>query len=126
VGKGEKLDKLLWMEPPTLIDVFKILAGVVGGFALYLLRCRKQLLYGIVELVFSVIILTLTFIPQLSYLTADSSFLGSYLVRGIGLLTGLYTLVRGMDNIDKSLTAKWRKRWDLVFHGSSKGKISNR
>jgi hypothetical protein len=115
------MDKLLWMEPPTLVDLFKILCGVFGGFALYCLRCRKLLFYGIVELIFSVIILTLTFIPQLSYLTADSSFLGSYLVRGIGLLTGLYTFVRGMDNIDKSksLPPNWRKTWGTVFHGSA-------
>jgi len=53
------MDKLFWMQPPTLIDVINILYG-------FLVLCytyyddRKSLSYGIAELIFSFVILART------------------------------------------------------------------
>ena len=54
---------LFWLETPTLLNLFEIIGALAFGVFLYLLRCRKQLWYGVIELVFSVIVLTITFIP---------------------------------------------------------------
>jgi len=35
--------------------------------------------------------------------------------KAVGILGGIYILVRGMDNIDKDLPQKWRRVWDCVF-----------
>jgi hypothetical protein len=39
----------------------------------------------------------------------------SLLPRGIGIFSGIYIIVRGLDNIDKGLPLKFRKRWDRCF-----------
>jgi len=108
---------LFWLETPTLLNLFEIIGALAFGVFLYLLRCRKQLWYGVIELVFSVIVLTITFIPQADLLAAKSALLGDYLLKGIGTATGLYILVRGMDNVRNGLPKPARVEWDRVFSG---------
>jgi hypothetical protein len=33
----------------------------------------------------------------------------------VGILAGIYILVRGMDNMDKDLPPNWRRTWDRLF-----------
>jgi hypothetical protein len=37
-----KMDKLVWMHTPTLIDFIKIFFSLLGGCALYLQTCRGR------------------------------------------------------------------------------------
>jgi uncharacterized membrane protein len=81
--------------------IYLLLAIVAGGL-FYSLRSRNRILYGFIEIVVGVAIFCIIFdiIPTPTLLTADSGqsawFTAPYIV---SLLTGIYALVRGLDNI---------------------------
>lgn len=103
------------------MEVIGIFTAICVGLVLYGLRCRKPLIYGLLEIAVAVVIITLTFYPQKSYLllSEEPTWFGWLLSKAVGISTGVYVLVRGLDNVDKGLTAELRGRqwWDRVFRG---------
>jgi hypothetical protein len=85
-------------------SVIGILVTVCLGLFFYGLRCRWQLAYGLV-LAVALAVIFLTFYPQTSYLllNADPPWGGWLLQKSVGVTSGIYVMVRGLDNIDKGL-----------------------
>jgi hypothetical protein len=80
-----------------VITAYGILALVaIAGAGLYALRGRYRLVYGVAET--AVGYLTAV---RLVFPTTNIHSIG--LVQGIGLLGGLYIIVRGLDNVAKGL-----------------------
>jgi hypothetical protein len=93
-----------------------ILLTITAGLFFYWLRCRFQLLYGLCEILVAVVVIHLTFLPAAIVLgTGAVSFASLLMSKAVGIIGGIYILVRGMDNIDKDLPPKWRRVWDCVF-----------
>jgi hypothetical protein len=92
--------------------VIWIFATVAVGLLFYVLRCRQQLAYGVVELVVALAVIILTFYPQTHYLEdlQVPPWWGWILSRGVGASAGIYVMVRGLDNIHKGLPSKWRSK----------------
>jgi hypothetical protein len=102
---------------PNLTQAGLIVLTLAMGIFLYRLRCTHRFLYGIIEIVASLLVMYVTWVPQRSFqlLNQGTSLLGNYIITGIGVLTGVYILVRGLDNIDTDLPVGWRFPWDRVF-----------
>jgi hypothetical protein len=100
----------------ALIGIF---VTVTIGLLFYVLRCRRQLAYGLIELGFALAVIVLTFYPQTNYLLLEGgpSWLGWLLSKSVGTSAGIYVMVRGLDNIDKGLSPKWRGKWERIFYG---------
>jgi hypothetical protein len=82
----------------------------------YWLRCRLRFWYGVCEIGVATVVAYLTFVPQTNYPLLNSQpFLVRYLLMGAGVLTSVYILVRGMDNMDQDLPPTWRLVWDRAF-----------
>src|SRR3974377_761570 len=95
---------------------FVITIGV--GLFFYVLRCRRILYYGVIELIVAVVIIFLTFHPPFVTLIADEySWSGLLLSKGVGVLAGVYFMVRALDNIEKGLPSQRRVAWQRVFYG---------
>lgn len=103
-------------EPSDLVWIF---GTITAALVLYGVRCRALFWYGLFEIVTSLVIMYVTFIPQKSFvlLNQGTSKVRNYLLTGIGILTGIYIFVRGMDNLDKALPVAWRNSWDRIFRG---------
>lgn len=99
--------------------VIWIFVTVVFGLSFYVLRCRCQLFYGLVELVVALAVIVLTFYPQTNFLALVEGppLWGWLLSKGVGASAGIYVMVRGLDNIHKGLPSKWRGKWERVFYG---------
>jgi hypothetical protein len=82
-----------------------ILPSVISGIVLYRVRGRQPFLYGSVEICVALLAIFV------SIATRSSAPLNKIL----GILGGIYILVRGMDNVDKGLPLTWRKSWDRWF-----------
>src|ERR1700680_1350556 len=97
--------------------VIGIFVTVCLGLFFYWLRCRWQLVYGLVELVVALAVIILTFYPQTHYLLqgAGPPWLGWFLSKSVGISAGIYVMVRGLDNIHNGLPPKWRCKWDRIF-----------
>jgi hypothetical protein len=63
------------LAPIPLNIVIQTLLALIVGIALYLLRCRRPIYYGVLEVLLSIITLVITFSPITIFLTADSSSL---------------------------------------------------
>jgi hypothetical protein len=93
--------------------VIGIFATICLGLFFYWLRCRWQLVYGLVELVVALAVIILTFYPQTNYLQDNSS--PPWWAQSVGISAGIYVMVRGLDNIHKGLPPKWRCKWERIF-----------
>jgi hypothetical protein len=105
-----------------------LLATIAAGFFFYGLRCRQRLYYGLFEVAVALVIIFLTFHPGTVFLiTEDYTWWGWLLSKGVGVLAGVYAMVRGLDNIGQGgldnigqgLPAHFRARWDRWFYGKS-------
>jgi hypothetical protein len=68
----------------------------------------------------ALVIIFLTFHPGTVFLiTEDYSWWGWPLSKGVGVLAGVYAMVRGLDNIRQGLPAHFRAGWDRWFYGKS-------
>jgi hypothetical protein len=47
------------------------------------------------------------------------AWLGWLLSKSVGTSAGIYVMVRGLDNIDKGLSPKWRGKWERIFYGKA-------
>jgi hypothetical protein len=93
-----------------------IFLTIVAGVIFYWLRCRLRFWYGLCEIVVAFIIIYLTFVPAYTVVVlADMSPSRLLLSKGVGILGGIYLLVRGMDNMDEDLPPMLRRVWDRVF-----------
>jgi hypothetical protein len=102
-----------------------ILATIIAALFFYRLRSRCRWLYGLIELAVGVVILIATFYPAESgLLLAEQPYWGwGWLVsRSVGVLSGIYVIVRGLDNFDKGMPPHWaraRCMWTRIFYGAT-------
>ena len=96
---------------------------ILVGLFLYWLRCRHRLWYGGFEICFAFLLIFLAFFPHRPVFLAVTEapplfWLDSY----VALIAGIYTLVRGLDNIDVGLpqSSSWRKTWDRLWHAGGR------
>jgi hypothetical protein len=95
-----------------------IAVTVILGVCFYVVRCRWQLVYGVLEIVAAMAIIFVTFYPQTNYLLLQEFSWQAWLLRkGVGALAGIYVMVRGLDNIEKGLPTQWHGRWRHLFYG---------
>jgi len=78
---------------------------VAIGIGLYRLRGNNPTVYGIGEVLVSLV----------TILFSIASAANGLLATSLGLLGGIYVMVRGLDNIDKGLPPSWRTSWDKWF-----------
>ena len=98
-----------------------IVITIVLGIAFYIMRCRWQLGYGVFEVLVSLVVISLTFYPQTNYLLlAEFSWQGWFLSKSVGVLAGIYVMVRGLDNVEKGLPLVRQAKWIRTFHGAPK------
>jgi hypothetical protein len=88
---------------------FTIAPALLLCLMFYYLRSRRPLAYGLLEIWAG--ILTLSF--------AIFSPAQNALLKGLGLLGGVYIVVRGLDNVDRGLPAGLRRYWDKAFPKSN-------
>ena len=99
-----------------------VIGIVMIGLFFYVVRCRWQLAYGLVELGVALAVIFLTFYPQgYTVLTTEAvpPLWGRLLSKSVGTSAGIYVMVRGLDNIHKGLPSKWRGKWEHVFYGKA-------
>jgi hypothetical protein len=92
---------LLQIEDIVTI-VALIFTILVVGPVLYLLRCRELLVYGMVELVVSVIVIILAYYPPVVGLAVSIAW-WNWLPQPASVVLGLYIMVRGFDNVGNGL-----------------------
>jgi hypothetical protein len=80
-----------------------VFPALILGLSFFWLRCRSPLTYGIIEVTVS--------IEAVSF--AIQAPADNLLAKLLGLLGGIYVLVRGLDNVDKGL--KRRQLWEKIF-----------
>jgi hypothetical protein len=86
-----------------------IFLTITAGLFFYWLRCRFRFWYGVCEIVVAVVVIYLTFVPPYTAMVlADMSPSRLLISKGVGILGGIYILVRGLDNLDEDLPTKWR------------------
>ena len=89
---------------------------VIVGVAFFLLRRQIRWLYGVIEIIVALLVIFFSFFPVANTLTDEGSYgFGSsiYLTSAIvGRLTGVYILVRGLDNVEAGLS---RSCWLYVW-----------
>jgi hypothetical protein len=104
---------------PDLNHSILVLGTVVFGTILYALRCRHLFWYGVIEIVTSLVVIYVAWVPQKStvLLNSGTSQLAPDLLTGIGVVTGMYILIRGLDNVFRDLPVRWRPSWKRVFYG---------
>ena len=106
------------IEPRDLLVM-----GLALAIGLFWARCRMPLAYGIAELCVGFVSVYLSVNagkgPQ-ALLASGGDPIYGLATRAIGILGGIYILVRGMDNVDKGLPSSWwsRRVWDRFFHGT--------
>jgi hypothetical protein len=88
-----------------LSNPFSAIPAVVSGLLLYRLRGKHPFFYGGTEVCVSLLAILVS-------IGSDSS---DPLNKLVGILGGVYILVRGFDNLDKGLPSSWRGRWDSLF-----------
>jgi hypothetical protein len=103
------LDRFVPLQFVQLIIVPTIL---MFGFFLYCFRCRTQRWYGSIELVTGALLSTYMVNQILGKVSPAD---GAYLT----LAGGLYVIVRGLDNIYKSMTPETSniRSWNKLFFG---------
>lgn len=96
-----------------------LLTAVVLGPVLYRIRSRQPFYYGIGEfLVGAGVVYVLLFPTEMSFLLLAEphhSALTDFASLPIGILGGIYVMVRGLDNMDRGLPTRVRPFWDLAF-----------
>lgn len=93
----------LMSHPLFIIPAFAI------GIYFYRLRCRRLLIYGLIEILVAGVAIWL----------AIGSTTELLLLKSLGIIGGVYILVRGIDNVDKCIGKEYpaiRSALDRMFH----------
>ena len=103
------------------MPIIEILATLLLGLFLYVVRCRRQFAYGVFELRVAMTIVFLTLYPFRSYPHFGDFDLWEWIRErfsdAIAVMAGIYVMVRGLDNIEKGLSGRPRERWQQIFYG---------
>jgi hypothetical protein len=100
----------------TPIVFVALVAALAVAVAAYWLRCRYRFWYGVLEIAAGLAVVFLTIYPETNYFLLDTKpFIGQMLRAGVGVLAGIYIIVRGFDNLDADLPVTWRGAWDRWF-----------
>jgi hypothetical protein len=90
---------------PAISNPYSSVLAIAIGLFLYRVRGEYPLFYGITEILVAVLAIFVSIgTPTANPLNAI-----------VGILGGIYILIRGMDNMDKGLPASWRPPWDWLF-----------
>jgi drug/metabolite transporter (DMT)-like permease len=112
-----------WRTTGVEANAIWITAAVITALILYTLRRRHRFPHGLMELAFSLGMFLLTIYPRSPRhlaLEERPPWWGLLLsTKAFPLLTGIYVMVRGLDNIDEGLSEKWRGNWNQIFRGAS-------
>jgi hypothetical protein len=90
---------------PVISSPYISIPAIAIGLLLYRLRGARPLLYGIMEISVSILVIFV------SIGTPSTHPLNKI----VAIIGGVYILIRGMDNIEKGLPARWRSPWERVF-----------
>jgi hypothetical protein len=83
---------------------------------LYWLRRNYRLAYAFIEIAAGIGTLIVSIYPPYILIAAcEISAIGARFSSSLTIMAGLYIIVRGMDNLDQALPAKWRRIWDRIF-----------
>jgi hypothetical protein len=97
-------------------DIAVVIAAVLVSGFFYWLRGSEPFVYGCFEIVVGVAVLSFVFVPPShALLITAPTAVESYLARTVGLMAGIYIIVRGLDNMDRDLPPSWRPLWDRLF-----------
>ena len=77
------------------------------GLLLFWLREKRPFIYGVLEVFASAITIT----------SAVIAVSGSLLAKMVGLLSGIYIMVRGLDNVRKGTPIRFRSLWSFLPKG---------
>jgi hypothetical protein len=103
---------------PASAGVALVLTAICTCFSVLLYKLRRTHLfwYGCIEIVVGLVVQFFAFVPlrpSMSLNPQTTVDLG--VLTGIGVLGGIYIIVRGLDNIDNDLPPTWRPHWDRFF-----------
>jgi hypothetical protein len=100
----------------TLIIFF---ASIAAGLVFYSIRCRKPFWYGTAEAVVGLAVIYIVLYPvetnDLLLVAGEPGLKEVWLSKAIGLLAGVYVMVRGLDNMSRDLPPPWMPWWDRLF-----------
>lgn len=106
-----------WVQiPEPHRTIFLIFYFSIGGFWLYVLRCRARVTYGFIEIMAAVATFYFTVVDRFPQETAQSTKIFS--LAWIQIAAGLYIFVRDLDNIGQGLApGSWAHGiwWNLVL-----------
>lgn len=110
-------DFTIWRQGGANVSSILLIATAVAGSAgLYRLRGIQPFWYGCIEIGVGLTVLIFTFVPTTHYLAFDrQTFLELSATKLIGVMAGIYIIVRGLDNVDRGLPLSWRPHWDRAF-----------
>jgi MFS superfamily sulfate permease-like transporter len=89
--------------------------AVVSIFLLFLLRCRNAIAYGLLEIAVGLVSVFIS--ANAGQNISQATAIYELATRALGLLGGVYIVIRGLDNLDKNIPDQWRRLWDEVFRG---------
>jgi hypothetical protein len=105
-----------------MMNVVIFIGAIVTSIFFYRLRCRRPFRYGLAELLVGVAVIYFTLWPvETNYLLLVQGEPGlgeTFLVKSVGVLAGIYVLVRGLDNMSRALPSSWEPWWKRLFHVS--------
>jgi hypothetical protein len=104
------------------MGVFYMVLTIGAGVFFYWMRCRRPLWYGLCEIAVSIGVIYLTFYPGTTYLVMEEQppLVGSTLEWIVGVLAGIYILVRGLDNLERGLPRAYQSIWNRVFRSGDR------
>lgn len=82
-----------------------LVIGAAVSLGLYRLRHARRSIYGFIEIV--VDLTTVWF--------AASNLQAGIVTVGLGILWGIYIVVRGLDNFEQSISDEMRDRWNRLL-----------
>jgi hypothetical protein len=103
-------------QTTVILAIALPVAAVAASLFLYRLRGIHPFWYGCIEIVVGLVVLIFTFVPTTHYLAVDrQTFFEWGATKLIGVMAGIYIIVRGLDNLDRDLPPSWRPIWDRIF-----------
>jgi hypothetical protein len=110
IGLAVSFLKIIWPAPRTvslmlLSDPLIIFPALFLGALLYRLRGTTPLLYGLIEIIVGTAVTSF----------ASTSPTSDPVSKAVGIIGGIYIIVRGLDNIEKDLPLSMKSQWYRIF-----------